>query len=997
MAYPTFLETIKADTVNSGTYVRPTSLTRGLTKPTVSTRKLTKRAGLSERAGLNEPAELNEATYSSKNIIPLLNKLGKVFGKQFGGAFRVFAPEKYKRTDGEKGVGYRLLNPQGHQMRINFQGVKAAMSEEFSKDAMYIKGIDYWAPDNDNWARASLNITFSRDCNILQIYKRLLQLIKAGKTGKYTLDDLAGDDTVTEATAADRANFLKSKGLKASMGWKSKSRFEQYAKEQGVLDEWYATIDTGAPETNSTSEDLKKADKQFEDTQYSDPDKVFQDIEDLTRFVAKSDTARSLIICGMAGVGKSLDRTTKVLVPGGYSEIGDLQVGDEVYTPKGKLTKVIAKYEHKDKELYEVKLNDGTSFKCDKDQIFHVEIIGHEGSQGIHNMTFTDLEAYLRKYPKRYATIPYCDPIAFEAAELPVDPYFLGLLIGDGCITSSTPALTNVDPDIITGVHKLVVEQYENMGMNFDGRATYKFVNNGEGQKNPLTENLRELGLQGKDSYTKFIPAIYKRSSIEQRMELLRGLMDSDGYIIDTGHTSYATCSKQLADDVVEIIRSLGGRARMREKHTKSQFGTPCLSYDISFKLPPELGSVVKYSKLKTERYEKVLSKKTWCKKRRIESILPCGTGDTACIAVEDEGALYLIDGFLPVHNTHHVTTALKAFGKQGIDYVLHGAMQVTPNSFFKTIFEERNRVVCFDEADAILSDKDIVVMLKPLLDTSGDHRAEWSIQTAPMALHSDDEIRAYCDNLTQGVLNGELDAVWSRSVSDAEREPVFFEKGGYKTALASMAGQGSEGSNELSDAVDKIFTEFGYNRDEFVKQLAQTLVDKDGNFGYPKKRADKVAVKIADNIDNVLSSPLKPEAAAKDSDKLPTARYPSIFFFDGKMIFISNMRASKLDPAVLSRSMFVDVWLRATDVRNRIATIVKNDPSFDDVREPLLDHLKRLDASTDAVNQTEPATYTSPALRRNGKQLTVRYVKIVASMIRCKEPNWEQLAAQYC
>lgn len=995
MTYPTFLETIKADTVNSGTYAKPTSLTR----------KLTKRAGLNERAesswraGLNEHAELNEATYSRKNIIPLLNKLGSVFGKQFGGAFRVFAPEKYKRTDGEKGVGYRLLNPQGHQLRINFQGVNAAMSEEFSKDAMYIKGIDYWAPDNDNWARASLNITFSRDCNILQIYKRLLQLIKIGKKGTFTLDDLAGDDTVTEATAADRANFLKSKGLKASMGWKSKSRFEQYAKEQGVLDEWYASIDTGAPEVNSTSEDLKKADKQFDDTQYSDPNTVFQDIEDLTRFVAKSDTARSLIVCGMGGVGKSLFWGTKVPILGGYTEIGKLEVGDEVYTPSGKLTKVVAKYEHQDKELYEVKLNDGTSFKCDKDQIFHVEIMGHEGSHGIHNMTFTDLEAYLRKYPKRYATIPYCDPIEFEAAELPVDPYFLGLLIGDGCLTSGTPMLTNADPDIITGVHKLVLEQYEDLNMVMANDISYRFSRKDESKSlgNPLTEGLRELGLQGKDSYTKFIPAIYKRSSIEQRMELLRGLMDSDGYIMDTGHTSYATCSKQLADDVVEIIRSLGGRARVREKHTKSQFGTPCLSYDISFKLPPELGSVVKYSKLKTERYEKVLSKKTWCKKRRIESILPCGTGDTACIAVEDEGALYLIDGFVPVHNTHHITTALKAFGKQGIDWVLHGAMQVTPNSFFKTIFEERNRVICFDEADAILGDKDIVVMLKPLLDTSGDHRAEWSIQTAPMALHSDDEIRAYCDNLTQGILNGELDAVWSRSVSDAEREPVFFEKGGYKTALAALAGQGSEESNELSDTVDKIFTEFGYNRDEFVKQLVTTLADKDGEFGYPKKRAEKVAAKIADNIDNVLSSPLKPSAAAKDSDKLPTARYPSIFFFEGKMIFISNMASSKLDQAVMSRSMFVDVQLRASDVRNRIITIVKIDPSYDDVREQLLAHLNRLEASTGAANQTEPAAYTSPALRRNGKQLTVRYMKIAASMIRSGEPNWEELAARYC
>ena len=936
---------------------------------------------------------VNEATYSAKNITPLLNKLGSVFGKQFGGAFQVMGPEQYKRSDGEKGIGYRMLNPQGYQMRINFQGLKNAMSDEFSRNAMYIKGIDYWDAGNTNWGRASLNVTFSRDCNILQIYKRLLALIKAGKKGKFTLSDLTGDNAIGEAQyqdkQKDRAAFLKSKGLKASNAWQSKKRFLDYAKEQGVLDEWYALIETGAPEVNSTSEGIQKAEKQLNEVQYSDPNTVFNDIESLTKFVANSNTARSLVVCGLGGVGKSFFKATKVLVPGGYSEIGDLQVGDEVYTPSGKLTKVIGKYEHKDKELYEVKLNDGTSFKCDKDQIFHVEIMGHEGSHGVHNMVFAELEAYLRKYPKRYATIPYCDPIEFDAAELPVDPYFLGLLIGDGCVTSSPPALTNVDPDIITGVHKLVIEQYENMGMNFDDRATYKFVNNGEGKKNPLTEQLRELGIYGHDSYTKFIPAIYKRGSIEQRMELLRGLMDSDGYIMKTGHTSYCTCSKQLADDVVEIIRSLGGRACVREKHTKSQFGTPCLSYDVSFKLPPELGSVAKYSKLKTERYEKVLSKKTWCKKRRIESILPCGTGDTACIAVEDEGALYLIDGFVPVHNTFHITKALKAFGSKGRDWTYHGAMQVTPNSFFSTVFNERNKVICFDEADAILTNSDIVVMLKPLLDTSGDHRAEWAVQTAPMGTRGDDEIEGYCSNFARGVQDGSIDPVWSRSISDVERIPEFYDSRLYQEAMNKLISPESE--SEYKEAVAELIT---VDPDSLETVLIKKLQD---DYGLPEKRAKSVASSIADNFRTFLDHVDDLKTYSKKTSEVPTARYPSVFFFNGKMIFISNMPASKLDQAVMSRSLFVDVQLRATDIRNRIITILDSDPSYDDVRDVLKEHLAKLDASTEATNQTESASYTSPELKRNGKQLTVRYMKLAADMIRSGISNWEELAAKYC
>ena len=938
---------------------------------------------------------VKEAAYSSKNIIPLLNKLGKVFGKQFGGDFQVLGPEKYKRADGAKGIGYRMLNPQGYQIRINFQGLKTAMSDEFSRDAMYIKGIDYWDSSNTNWGRATLNVTFSRDCNILQIYKRLLQLIKSGKKGKFTLEDL--NSSLGEASAADRAAFLKSKGLKASMGWKSKAKFTQYAKEQGVLDEWNALIETGAPEVNTVSEGLQQAEKKLDEVQYSDPATVFNDIEALTKFVASSDTARSLVVCGLGGVGKCTPLWGKIPTPNGWTTMGELQIGDEVIAKDGTAVKVLEKYEQTGHRIYRLHLNDGQHLDVDDEQILHIELMAREGSKGIVNMTLKDLREYLAEHPKQYATIPYCDPVScFASQELTVDPYFLGLLIGDGYMKHSQVMLTNADPDIITGVHKLVIEQYEDLNMVLSGDISYRFTRKDESKSlgNPLMDQLRELGIFGCDSYTKFIPNAYKRGSIEQRMELLRGLMDSDGYIMEAGHTSYATCSKQLADDVVEIIRSLGGRARVREKHTKSQFGTPCLSYDISFKLPPELGSVAKYSKLKTERYEKVLSKKTWCKKRKIESVEDLGTADTACILIDHPDHLYLMEQYIPIHNTFHITKALKAFGDRGSRWTYHGAMQVTPNSFFQTVFNERNKVICFDEADAILGNPDIVVMLKPLLDTSGDHRCEWSVQTAPMGLKSDEEILGYTLNLARGISGGVIDAVWSRNISDMERIPEFYDKETYEVAISKVSAP-PEDESEYSEVVSEFIN---IDPDDLVDKLYGRFVNA---WEMSEKQAEKIATTIAGNFEDFLDHPDNLRAFVKNrnrnEDNIPTARYPSIFFFEGKMIFISNMPASKLDQAVMSRSLFVDVQLRATDIRNRIVTILNADPSYDDVRDVLVAHLNKLEASTEAANQTESATYTSPALKRNGKQLTVRYMKLAADMIRSGVSNWEELAAKYC
>ena len=593
-------------------------------------------------------ARVSEAAYSSKNITPLLNKLGKVFGKQFGGDFQVMGPEKYKRSDGEKGIGYRMLNPQGFQIRVNFQGLKTAMSDEFSRDAMYIKGIDYWDSSNTNWGRATLNVTFSRDCNILQIYKRLLQLIKSGKKGKFTASDLnatgpvANESRVDEVNSAQRAAFLKSKGLKSSMGWKSVKKFEDYAREQGVLDEWYALIETGAPEVNSTSEGLQQAEKKLNETQYSDPNTVFSDIEQLTNFVARSGTARSLIICGQGGLGKT--------------------------------------------------------------------------------------------------------------------------------------------------------------------------------------------------------------------------------------------------------------------------FG---------------------------------------------------------------------------------VTKALQAFGSKGRDWTYHGAMQVTPNSFFSTVFNERNKVICFDEADAILGNSDIVVMLKPLLDTSGDHRCEWAVQTAPMGTRTDDEIEGYGANFARGVQDGNIDPVWSRSISDAERVPEFYDAKLYQEALNKLISP--ENESQYKEAVVDLIK---VDPDNLAKDLTKKLQDE---YGLDDKRSKSVANAIADNFRTFLDHVDDLKTYAKKSNEVPTARYPSIFFFNGKMIFISNMPSSKLDQAVMSRSLFIDLQLRATDIKNRILTILDSDPSYDDVRDALKAHLNKLEASTTATNQTEAATYTSPALKRNGKMLTVRYMKLAADMIRNGVPNWEELAAKYC
>ena len=275
---------------------------------------------------------LTEAQFTRDKLEKVTKLYGKLFGKKFGGEFKVAFTEEFQRQDGTKGFGYRLFNKFGYQLRFGFlKGNITAFKITPKRDTFIVDSLDYWDKDNHELDRPTITCSFSASCNVVQIYEKLCALLRKKKVGTFKLDDF-----ITEAVDAsntkikdraafikDNKAFLKSKGIKISPLFGDSAAFGQAVEDAGLEDQWnefYATLEKGKRENNSVNNSVKNTQKKMDETVYSDPKYVFEDIKTLTKFVAQGGS-KSLIVCGMGGIGKTYEVTSTLRKI--YGEPGD--------------------------------------------------------------------------------------------------------------------------------------------------------------------------------------------------------------------------------------------------------------------------------------------------------------------------------------------------------------------------------------------------------------------------------------------------------------------------------------------------------------------------------------------------------------------------------------------------------------------------------------------------------------------------------------------------
>ncbi|MGQ4596579.1 PhoH family protein [Nocardia sp. R6R-6] len=362
--------------------------------------------------------------------------------------------------------------------------------------------------------------------------------------------------------------------------------------------------------------------------------------------------------------GRAQPLRTKVLTPEGFRPIGELRVGDFVIGSDGHPTEVVGVYPQGFKEIYRVYTQDGASTLASGDHLWSVYTRSDRRRGKPPRVLQTkEMIGNLRAaHYHRYELPVLSGPVRFESRAVPMDPYALGLLLGDGCLTgTTTPSFATNDPELAAAVEQAIP------GIVLRQKSAVDYVISrvkrpGEPVTtvNPVTAIARQLGLAGTRSATKFVPGEYLLNGYEVRLGVLQGLLDSDGGpVTQSGRTcriQFTTVSAQLRDDVVFLVQSLGGIVNVRTRAAEGRKpglakGRPVAHRSDAHILDIRLPEGVAPFRLarKAAKYQECGGGRPM---RFIDRIETAGTEEAVCIRVAAADSLYVTEDFLLTHNT---------------------------------------------------------------------------------------------------------------------------------------------------------------------------------------------------------------------------------------------------------------------------------------------------------------------------------------------------------
>jgi ATP-dependent Clp protease ATP-binding subunit ClpA len=384
----------------------------------------------------------------------------------------------------------------------------------------------------------------------------------------------------------------------------------------------------------------------------------------------------TLLLTGSTGVGKATTCSTMIPVfaedgLAAWKRAGDVQAGDQVFARTGQPQKVLGVFPQGRRQVYRVTLGDGRFLDVSDNHLWAVHPAKHRFAKGVEQgYTIYSTQTLHRKglrtpgrsgRPALKYFIPMNQAVQWPHRKLPLDPYTLGALLGDGCLTGNVIVLSSPDEDIA----KAVAIGLGAAGYDKLSDANYDWVfRTGEhwGKRQWRRAQVRDVFtgslafLAGSNSFTKRIPDEYMIASVEQRWALVKGLFDTDGSISrdDRANVSFSSANATLINQVRTLLFSLGvsstircykrsnqsnaeyrlrvkagreDRARFFEHSPKKQVAVKCASYSLK----------------RVKHFDMV----------GIESVEPLDREeDMVCFYVEDDEHLYQAGEFVVTHNT---------------------------------------------------------------------------------------------------------------------------------------------------------------------------------------------------------------------------------------------------------------------------------------------------------------------------------------------------------
>lgn len=378
-----------------------------------------------------------------------------------------------------------------------------------------------------------------------------------------------------------------------------------------------------------------------------------------------------LIIIGRKN-GKALSLDTEIPTPDGWRKMADIHVGDYVFGQDGKPSEVLIESDVFDKPMYLVTFEDGATIKASGDHIWTVQSkkskktcaytprsrdrLTNYRDGGWYEATTDEIaEGFVRvrkdgKGCEYLYRVPMNAPVEYGEKELPVDPYLLGAWLGDGSSDCQRIAICDEDSDemlknLSKSGYAVVRLDYPSAGNRVPMYDIDPHPHGWKAKEGSFRYGLKALDVLG----NKHVPDIYMQASVDQRRELLRGLMDTDGTCSKAGQCEFVQKNKVLAEQVVELCASLGIKASIRSKNATCNGKPAGIVYRVTFFTDKE-HSCFKLSR-KHARLKDKLAPRMSCKS--IVNVQRIPNEPSKCIAIDNDSHLYLAGRqYTTTHNT---------------------------------------------------------------------------------------------------------------------------------------------------------------------------------------------------------------------------------------------------------------------------------------------------------------------------------------------------------
>jgi replicative DNA helicase len=342
-----------------------------------------------------------------------------------------------------------------------------------------------------------------------------------------------------------------------------------------------------------------------------------------------------ILIGARPAMGKEQPNSALVLTTRGFVRMGEIRVGDELASVDGAPSTVSGVYPQGVKDVYEFTFSDGRTARAGMDHLWEVNYRSWSAPR-IKN-TGEILELLKRKRYRNRLSVRLVSGDFGQRSELPIDPWLLGLLLGDGNFTISTPRFASADHEIVERVRSLLPAGYK---LAQSGKYDYR-ISGRKGASNWLADALRGLGLWGCYSHEKRIPSSYMSSERATRLDLLRGLIDSDGWVESFNAVRFAASSIEFAEDVRQLAMSLGCIASISRRRTTHRD-----SYVLNIRHTNARDLCWlsrKKDRIRDRRHALNLT---------IRGVELVGREESTCIQVTHPSRLYVTDNYVVTHNT---------------------------------------------------------------------------------------------------------------------------------------------------------------------------------------------------------------------------------------------------------------------------------------------------------------------------------------------------------